>query len=223
MSSSSPSIVRSFCLIAKKLIPPAALGVKRIALDYGWLDTLHKPNVELVGTPIASVRPEGIETSDGKVREHDIIIYATGSDVSHTGLGLSQGVYGENGVELRAFWDKLGGPQAYGAGIAVPGFPNYFIVIGPNAISGSWGFTLGVNSAAIGRIVREIVDYGLSSLQPTVDAFKAHNASVQAQLATSAPASQLTANWWRTDDGHVTVPNPDVGCELGNKRNKADN
>lgn len=75
--------------------------------------------MELVSAPITRVLPEGIEAADG-VRAHDVIIYATGADVAWEGVGLNRGVYGENGRELREYWEELGGPQAY-AGLAMPG------------------------------------------------------------------------------------------------------
>lgn len=61
----------------------------------------------------------GIETADGALREHDVIIYATGADVAWEGVGVNRGVLGEGGRELRSYWESLGGPQAY-AGLAVP-------------------------------------------------------------------------------------------------------
>lgn len=101
------------------LTPNYPLGTKRTALDLGWLASLHRENVELVNTPITHVRPEGIETADGQLREHDVIIYATGADVAWEGVGVNRQVFGEDGQELRAYWESLGGPQAY-AGLAVP-------------------------------------------------------------------------------------------------------
>lgn len=95
------------------------MGTKRPALDLGWLDALHQANVTLVSDRIARVTPSGIETADGVRREHDVIIYATGSDVPNHGLGANVGVLGEDRVELQQYWKDIGGPQSY-AGLAVP-------------------------------------------------------------------------------------------------------
>lgn len=102
------------------LTPHYPLGAKRPAFDYGWLDSLHRDNVTLVNTDLASVKPNGIVTADGKLREHDVIIWATGSDVPHHGLGENVNLHGEDGKELQAYWKEVGGPEAY-AGLAVPG------------------------------------------------------------------------------------------------------
>lgn len=99
--------------------PTTALGTKRPALNLGWLESLHRPNVSLVNTRITRVHPTGIETADGTLREHDVIIFATGSDVPHEGVGVNRNVFGEGGKELRTYWDEVGGPKAY-KGLAVP-------------------------------------------------------------------------------------------------------
>jgi cation diffusion facilitator CzcD-associated flavoprotein CzcO len=71
-----------------------------------------------------------------------MIVFATGSNVAEHGLGLNIGLYGEGGIELRSYWKSIEGPQSY-LGLSVPKFPNYFMVVGPNAIAGSWGYTIG--------------------------------------------------------------------------------
>lgn len=65
-----------------------------------------------------------------------------GSNVAEHGVGLNIGLKGEDGVELQEHWKQIGGPQSY-LGVSVPKFPNYFITLGPNAIAGSWGYTIG--------------------------------------------------------------------------------
>ena len=69
-------------------------------------------------------------------------MFATGSNVAEHGLDLNVELYGEDGVELRSYWESIDGPQSY-LGLSVPKFPNYFMVVGPNAIAGSWGYTIG--------------------------------------------------------------------------------
>lgn len=114
-----------------------------------------------MGTKITNADEKGLVTSDGVRREFDVIIFATvslrdrclprakadalftqGSDVAKHGVGLNINLKGEQGLELKSYWDSLGGPKAY-LGTAVPQFPNYFAILGPNAIAGSWGYTIG--------------------------------------------------------------------------------
>jgi cation diffusion facilitator CzcD-associated flavoprotein CzcO len=168
------------CLHADNL----ALGTKRPPLDLGWLDSLHWENVELVSIDLAEVKATGITTADGSHRDHDVIVYATGSDIAQHGVGANVHVHGENGLELEKYWASIGGPQAY-AGIAVPHFPNYFIVLGPNSVAGSWGYTLARETIAVARIVRELVAYSLASVQPKEGIFEAENVAIKEKLETA--------------------------------------
>jgi cation diffusion facilitator CzcD-associated flavoprotein CzcO len=118
----------------------------------------------LTNTPIQSIVPTGLTTVDGIKHDFDIIIYATGCDVARDGVGLNAGVHGEGGLELKEYWRSIDGPQSY-SGLAVPGFPNYFMVLGPNAISGSWGFTIGVQTEVIARIVKEVSTVELAAAE----------------------------------------------------------
>lgn len=136
--------------------------------------------MELVSGPLESVDATGI-TVGGRHREHDVIVYATGSDIGAHGLGANVRLFGEGGLELEQYWTSIGGPQAY-AGIAVPRFPNYFTIIGPNSVAGSWGYTALRETAAVARIVREIVDYGLSSVQPKQAVFEHESEQIQREL-----------------------------------------
>jgi cation diffusion facilitator CzcD-associated flavoprotein CzcO len=97
-----------------------ALGCKRPAYDAGWLAALHRPNVELNSVGIKEITETSIIDNEGKSFDPDVIIFATGSDVARHGVGLNVGLKGENGKELREFWEEIGGPQSY-QGLAVPG------------------------------------------------------------------------------------------------------
>lgn len=140
-----------------------------------------------------------------------------GSDVAENGVGLNIGLKGENGLELREYWKSIGGPQAY-LGVSVPQFPNYFTTLGPNAIAGSWGYTIGVKTAYIARIVRGIYDNGLSSIQPKQEPFEELNREIREKLAPSTMNSLLCSNWWRVGgQGLITVPNWVTGCEFARR------
>jgi len=89
-------------------------------MDAGWLECLHRDNVTLVSEQITQITPSGIVTADGQQRDFDVIVYATGSDVAEHGVGVNEGLRGENEVELKEYWKSIGGPQSY-LGLAVPG------------------------------------------------------------------------------------------------------
>lgn len=139
--------------------------------DAGWLRSFRRDNVELVSSPIVRINEEGIETADGRSFALDIIVFATGFAVTDTGVGLNHGVFGEDGVELSEKFARAGGAYGY-LGVSFAGVPNYFAVLGPNAIASasfslftsgsskltstltyrrmSWGTTLG-NNVSISR------------------------------------------------------------------------
>lgn len=113
-------------LIEKSIPDYPAMG-KRILQDDGfWLQSLRKPNVELVRIGIERIVPDGVVTVDGTKREADIICYATG--FRHNEFLASMEVTGRNGVSLRAQWGDE--PTAY-LGVTVPNFPNLFCLYGP--------------------------------------------------------------------------------------------
>jgi cation diffusion facilitator CzcD-associated flavoprotein CzcO len=120
------------------------MGCKRVAYDAGWLASFRRDNVDLVASPIVRITEKGLVTADGQEHELDVIAWATGFEVSDTGVGLNHNVFGENGVELSEIWRKAGGAYGY-LGVAVPEVPNFFVPLGPNAAAMSWGFSLGNN------------------------------------------------------------------------------
>ncbi|KAI5474500.1 ABC transporter [Pseudohyphozyma bogoriensis] len=194
------------------LTPNYPLGCKRLPLDAGWLDSLHRKNVELVRTAVKRVTATSIETTDGRSFPVDVIVFATGADVPNHGVGLSDNIRGQDGLELRQYWNSIGGPQAY-IGLAVPFFPNYFVVIGPNATMSSWGHTAGAQGATIARLIKEMLDNGLSSIQPRVGAFEKHNQAVELALRKS-PAHDSCDNYFRTSTGKLVVLGPGSGSAV---------
>jgi cation diffusion facilitator CzcD-associated flavoprotein CzcO len=99
---------------------PLALGCKRPAYDAGWLASLHLPNVSLNSVGITEITETMIVDNDSNTFDPDVIIFATGSDVARHGVGLNVGLHGDDGKELKEFWNDIGGPQSY-LGLADPG------------------------------------------------------------------------------------------------------
>ncbi|MGY4535061.1 cation diffusion facilitator CzcD-associated flavoprotein CzcO [Pseudomonas sp. TE3786] len=111
----------------QRLVPDYPMGCKRILISNDYYPALARDNVEVVDSEIQAVTETGVRTADGREREVDAIIYGTGfaateflSPMHITGLG---------GRDLNAAWKE--GAEAY-LGISVSGFPNLFILYGPN-------------------------------------------------------------------------------------------
>jgi cation diffusion facilitator CzcD-associated flavoprotein CzcO len=110
--------------------PDYTIGCKRILLSSDYYPALQRPNVELVTDRIKEITPHGIVTSGQRQgeREFDVLIYATGFRVVDSATELN--VTGHGGVKLTDAWQD--GVEAY-RGITVAGFPNLFMLLGPNS------------------------------------------------------------------------------------------
>jgi cyclohexanone monooxygenase len=108
------------------------IGTKRLILDTNYYETYNLPHVKLVNirkNPIAEVTEWGIKTADGKSYELDAIVFATGFDAM-TGAMREIDIKGKDGASIRDKWRD--GPQTY-LGVMVAGFPNMFMVTGPQS------------------------------------------------------------------------------------------
>jgi cation diffusion facilitator CzcD-associated flavoprotein CzcO len=110
-----------------KLTPDYTIGCKRILLSTKYLPALTKENVDVVTSGITEIRPNSIVTADGVEHEVDTIIFGTGFHV--TDLPIAEHIKGKDGRSLAETWE--GSPKAY-LGSTVPGFPNLFLLLGPN-------------------------------------------------------------------------------------------
>ena len=116
---------------AEILSPKNAIGCKRLCADTNYFETYNRDNVSLIDlneTPIETLVPEGIKTSD-KVFELDVVVFATGFDAL-TGALTSIDISGRQGRKLADKWAD--GPRSF-LGLAVEGFPNLFTITGPGS------------------------------------------------------------------------------------------
>jgi len=114
-------------VLRQKLTPNYPMGCKRQLVSDEWYDTLVRPNVEVVDTAIERIEPDGVRTRDGQVRRVDAIIYGTG--FTPTAFLTPMRITGLAGRDLNEAWRD--GAEAY-LGITVTGFPNFFMIYGPN-------------------------------------------------------------------------------------------
>ncbi len=111
----------------RKLTPTYRFGCKRTIQSNDYLRALDRPNVEIVRTPIARAAPEGLVDEDGTLHPVDVIIFGTG--FKPTDYLASLDVTGIGGRRLKDDWRN--GAEAY-LGMTVSGFPNFFMLYGPN-------------------------------------------------------------------------------------------
>ncbi|QEC49739.1 NAD(P)/FAD-dependent oxidoreductase [Baekduia soli] len=125
--------------LVEKVTPTYPPYGKRILLDNGWYDSLLRDDVELVTDPIASVATDRVITATGAEHEVDVIVAATGFDVVRFLAPMD--IRGRGGVSLREVWDD-DDARAY-LGSFVPGFPNFYMIYGPNIAGGHGGSLIG--------------------------------------------------------------------------------
>ena len=114
-----------------KLRPSYRLGCKRVLISDDFYPALQRPNVAVETGAIRAITPAGVVTADGVEHPLDVLVHATGFDVS-AGLPRAR-IVGRGGTTLAAAW--AGGMEAY-QGISVAGFPNFFLLLGPNTALG---------------------------------------------------------------------------------------
>lgn len=118
--------------LREQLTPDHPLGCKRLVFSSDFIPTLSLPNVEVVSSPARALRARSLVTEDGRELDVDVVICATGYAAADY-LGQID-VVGERGATLRDTWRD--GAYAY-LGMTVPGFPNFFMLYGPNTNVGS--------------------------------------------------------------------------------------
>jgi cation diffusion facilitator CzcD-associated flavoprotein CzcO len=143
----------------ERLSPAYGFGCKRPTFSNEYFKTFARDNVELVTTPIRRITRRGITTGDGKSRRIDVLVLATGYKTFEKGNIPSFDVIGSNGADLGEFWHE-NRYQAY-EGLTIPGYPNFYIMLGPYALIGTSYFKMVEGNAIhLSRCIREAAKRG---------------------------------------------------------------
>jgi cation diffusion facilitator CzcD-associated flavoprotein CzcO len=145
--------------LRRKVTPRDEVGCKRIMLTDAWYPTLTKPNVDLVVDRVAEITATGIRTEDGVERPADVLVLATGFE-SHAFVAPME-VVGAGGRTLAAEWADVA--RAY-LGMSVPGFPNLFLLYGPNTNGGA-GSVIYTLEAAMGHVIAALDELARADAQ----------------------------------------------------------
>ena len=185
-----------------RLTPRYAIGCKRILISNHYYPAIQKPNVELVTDHIREVRGSSIVTADGPEREVDVIILATGFRV--TEMPFSKWVIGRAGKRLADEWN--GSPAAY-RGTTVAGFPNLFLLLGPNTGLGHTSVLLMLEAqlryvmSSLGHLKRS----GMATIEVRREAQEAFNADVQVRLRDTVWNAGGCRSWYLDRTGKNTT------------------
>ncbi|EHR51468.1 putative flavoprotein involved in K+ transport [Saccharomonospora marina XMU15] len=184
--------------LRRKLTPDYELGCKRVLFSNDYLPALTKSNVELVTERIVEITPTGLRTAGGTEYAADVIIYATGFAARE--LLAPMKVHGVGHRPLSQSWSE--GARAH-LGITVPGFPNMFLMYGPNTNLGGGSIIYMLESQAryIGDAVRKLVRHPGHYLDVRAEAEQRWDDEVQARLERSVWTR--CSSWYRNEHGRV--------------------
>ena len=194
-------------VLREALTPRYRLGCKRILIASDYLPALQRPNVSLVTEAIERVLPHGIRTRDGREHALDALVFATGFDAAEAVAPFE--VRGRGGADLNASW-RRDGPSAY-LGTSVAGFPNLFLLVGPNT-------GLGHNSMVY--MIESQLNHVLDALarmdargervaEVRAEVQQRYNAELQQRLARSVWATGGCSSWYQMhrpgQEGRITT------------------
>ncbi|MES2894572.1 MAG: NAD(P)/FAD-dependent oxidoreductase [Pseudomonadota bacterium] len=189
--------------LVAKIIPTYPPGGKRALLDNGvWLEALKRDNVELVTEGISEVTPTGIITADGQARDFDVIIYGTGFHASKFLWPMK--IKGRQGADLHETW--AGDPRAY-LGMTTPGFPNLFMIYGPNTnivVNGSIVFFSECSVRYILGCLKLLAQTGAAAMEPKREVHDAFNIKVDRGNSLMAWGAPQVTSWYKNEAGRVT-------------------
>ena len=186
-----------------KLTPTYRMGCKRVMLSNDYYPALTRDNVELVTEAIVAVEPHGVRTADGVLHELDVLICATGFYVTDSpAFSL---VHGASGTLADAFRGDLD----HYRGTSFPGYPNLFMLLGPNTELGH---------SSVLYMIESQLNYVVATLapalrrgalvEPTAEAARAWTSDVRAKLPSTVWGTGCTS-WYLNDRGVNTTIWPD--------------
>jgi cation diffusion facilitator CzcD-associated flavoprotein CzcO len=183
-----------------KLTPDYPIGCKRIVISDDWYPALARDNVSLVTSPIERVTADAVVTADGVAHPADALIFATGFE--STSFLAPMQITGKEGRTLASAWQT--GAEAH-LGIHVAGFPNLFLLYGPNTNLGhsSILFMIECQVRYVLRCLAELARRNARNIDVRPEAMARSNAELQQELARTAWAADCH-NWYKTDAGKIT-------------------
>ncbi|HET9719026.1 MAG TPA: NAD(P)/FAD-dependent oxidoreductase [Solirubrobacteraceae bacterium] len=184
--------------LRRRVTPRDELGCKRVMLTDDWYPALARENVELVSDRVAEITAGGVRTEDGIERPADVLVFATGF-ASHEFVAPME-VVGDDGLALAEVWREV--PRAY-LGLSVPGFPNLFLLYGPNTNGGTGSviYTLEAGVRHVIAALRELERRRASRIAVRPEAAAAFDRELWARLQGTVWHSGCT-NWYVDERGN---------------------
>jgi 4-hydroxyacetophenone monooxygenase len=185
-----------------KVVPQYPPAAKRVIVDDGsWAEMLHRDSVTLTTTPIERIVPDGVVTDDGELHEFDVLLYGTGFQPSKFLTPMK--VVGRHGVDLHERW--AGDARAY-LGVTVPGFPNFFMLYGPNTnivVNGSIIWFTECEVRYVMDCIKHILEGEHRALDVKDEVHDRYNEEIDAENLRMAWGVSTVNSWYKSDSGRV--------------------
>ncbi|MCD4536275.1 NAD(P)/FAD-dependent oxidoreductase [Nocardioides sp. cx-169] len=190
-------------VLRDKVTPRFAFGCKRVLRSNTYYPALAADNTEVITERISKVTGNAVVTEDGTEREVDVLVVATGFHT--TDLPIAEHITGRSGRTLADTW-RSAGMAAY-KGTTVPGFPNLFMLVGPNTGQGhtSMIFIIESQVAYLRDALRTVRRRGLDAVEPTQEATDRWNRSLQRRMRHTVWTTGGCDSWYLDDHGRNTV------------------
>ena len=189
--------------VRAKLMPQHPYGCKRPLMSNSYYPAFNRPNLELVTDPIARVTPTGVVSADETLREVDTVIIATGFAATKYLSAID--VVGRDGRSIDDAWKD--GAQAY-LGVTTAGFPNLFMLYGPNTNNGS---ILTMIESQVDHVlghVKRLAAENLSWVDVKPEPMERYNQEVQAAISTVDVWQADCHGYYRTPSGRIVTQWP---------------
>jgi cation diffusion facilitator CzcD-associated flavoprotein CzcO len=198
-------------VLRKKLTPKFTIGCKRMLLSNTWLRTLARPDVNLVDTAVTAMTADGVIDGYGVEHKVDAVVFGTG--FTATEPPVAQVLHGVDGRSLAETWN--GSPSAY-RGTSVNGFPNLFLMYGPNTNLGHSSIVYMLESQAnyVNSAIAQMVEGKLSSIDVKSEAQQAYNADIDEQLTDTVWNAGGCSSWYFDRNGRNSVMWPTFTWEF---------
>ena len=187
-----------------KLLPNFQFGCKRVLISNDYWRSFNRSNVELVVDPIGEITGAGVHTKDGRLHAVDAIVLATGF-----ALGLATAPFkieGKDGLQLADAWKN--GAEAY-KGVTVAGFPNFFMLMGPNTGPGHTSVLVYVEAQIDYTIqaIRALMKKNWKSVDVKKQVMERYNQGLQRRMKYMVWSSGCNS-WYLSEDGknHALYP-----------------
>lgn len=208
------------------LTPDYGLGCKRRIFDQGWYQSFNDPKVELTTQPLARVNPDSVTIGPGVVYPKDAKSVLPEREVPADVIVLANGfethkwlhpmcVIGKGGKDLVNTMDERGGAQAY-LGTAMDGFPNFFMLFGPNTATGHSSVVMASENTVMYTLnfIKLLLRGDATAVDVKHEAEVAFTQEIQAELQKMVFMSGGCTSWYFTEGGWNPTVYPYVHCFL---------